>query len=540
LLTRAGRLLIKEMNNKIARLLSMIDQNPVSPTYGCFDRDWWHYRIARDFPSAVFQQGVLTLSTIYAFQFKGNDYYQDEGIKELAIVGMEYWSRIQHRDGSFSEWFPGERSLVATAFTAYAVSESLKILSDKIDKARKDNIINALKQAGCWLISQKESFVANHTAGQIAALYNIYQLSGEDKFKCAAEQLLSELSSGQDSEGWFSEYGGADIGYLSLSINYLAGYYSASGDEKALLICGKALEFMKYFIHPDGSAGGEYSSRNTSYLMRWGLISLRGKIKNAGEILSHLKIDKVSLVDSADDRYLNFFLLPDYVRSLAAGAGDMLPGKNQDEFSKYFPNAGLLSIKNKNYQLVINLKKGGVIKLYRVGVEPRLVFSDTGYFINLGNEGCSTFWNNSQAASGKFISLTSFSPIKSILASPIKFILLRAYAFLFGWSGFMMKILDCLMKEILIARYKPGKIFLQREIIPGEDGIEVIDLITGSNISEINKLVNGHLITEGSSPSSRYSLPGGHSSKSTDLTSKLSELINDGKITIKRKISLNH
>ena len=36
--------------------------NPHSPTYGCFDRNYWHYRII-DFPSGMAQEFVLPAGT---------------------------------------------------------------------------------------------------------------------------------------------------------------------------------------------------------------------------------------------------------------------------------------------------------------------------------------------------------------------------------------------------------------------------------------------------------------------------------------------
>ena len=61
--------------NSIPRLFSLLDRNKFSPTYGCFDRNFWHYKTVTDYPSAIFQQPVLTLSLLYKNNFKGNVYY---------------------------------------------------------------------------------------------------------------------------------------------------------------------------------------------------------------------------------------------------------------------------------------------------------------------------------------------------------------------------------------------------------------------------------------------------------------------------------
>ena len=56
----------------IARLLGAIDRNPFRPTYGCMDRQYWHYRTAC-FPSEMYQEGVLPLTLVYAYQLPETD-----------------------------------------------------------------------------------------------------------------------------------------------------------------------------------------------------------------------------------------------------------------------------------------------------------------------------------------------------------------------------------------------------------------------------------------------------------------------------------
>ena len=43
-------LFAQEALKQIPKLLTLLDRNPHSPTYGCFDRNFWHYKII-DFPS---------------------------------------------------------------------------------------------------------------------------------------------------------------------------------------------------------------------------------------------------------------------------------------------------------------------------------------------------------------------------------------------------------------------------------------------------------------------------------------------------------
>ncbi len=98
------------------RILSQIDRDPDSPTYGCCDRNFWHYKI-RDFPSAILQQAGFGLALLYKFKNSQNPYYNKPQIKEIAFATVRFWSKIQHRDGSFDEYWPNEHGFPPTAFT---------------------------------------------------------------------------------------------------------------------------------------------------------------------------------------------------------------------------------------------------------------------------------------------------------------------------------------------------------------------------------------------------------------------------------------
>ena len=57
-------LYLKYANNNYKRNLTWLDRYPDSPTYGSFDRNFWHYKTS-DFNSDILQQGIYTLITLY-------------------------------------------------------------------------------------------------------------------------------------------------------------------------------------------------------------------------------------------------------------------------------------------------------------------------------------------------------------------------------------------------------------------------------------------------------------------------------------------
>ena len=54
-------LFVREALAQIPKILTLLDRNPHSPTYGCFDRNFWHYKIIY-FPSGMSQEFVYPLA----------------------------------------------------------------------------------------------------------------------------------------------------------------------------------------------------------------------------------------------------------------------------------------------------------------------------------------------------------------------------------------------------------------------------------------------------------------------------------------------
>ena len=95
------------------RLLSRMDREAPSKTYGAFDRTYWSWKFT-DFSGSRFQEAIYALTWFYTTPFSGNIYNGNERVHEWIITGFKYWQSLQHADGSFDEAYPYERSLAAT------------------------------------------------------------------------------------------------------------------------------------------------------------------------------------------------------------------------------------------------------------------------------------------------------------------------------------------------------------------------------------------------------------------------------------------
>ena len=67
---------------------------------------------------------------------------------------------------------------------------------------------------------------------------------------------------------------GADPGYQTLAIYYLYHAWRLTGNTELLTSLRLSGEFLTYFVHPDGTIGGLYGSRNTEVFYPGGIVAM--------------------------------------------------------------------------------------------------------------------------------------------------------------------------------------------------------------------------------------------------------------------------
>ncbi len=110
---------------------------------------------------------------------------------------------------------------------------------------------------------EEHGFISNHRAAAASALYLTSKHCERINAIDQAKEIIREIISHQTKEGAFLEYESSDPGYQSLCVYYLALCYRWSKSKALLESLEKAVEFLSFFVHPDGTVGGEYGSRNT-------------------------------------------------------------------------------------------------------------------------------------------------------------------------------------------------------------------------------------------------------------------------------------
>lgn len=369
---------------QIPHILGMVDRHKLSPTYGCFDRSYWHYRTA-SFPSGMFQEFVLPLALVFRFPFPGGEeFFGHSRLRELVEAGIRFAARSSHRDGSCDDYFPYERALGAAAFSLYAMTESYKLL-----EFRDSHILEFFKKRGGWLATHQESGrLSNHQALVVLTLENLFILTGEERFHRAARERLRILLGWQSAEGWFPEYQGCDPGYLTATIDFLAKYESLSGDEEVRGALTRAIDFSAHFMHPGGAYGGEYGSRNTYIFFPHGLeLSARfhpTALELADGYLSGLARGQRAYLD--DDRmcaHLAYNHLQAYLDFQKERSGRVIGGMVPErDFTRYFPDSRLFVHRTAKRHLVVSGAKGGVVSLH---VDGQLAYADSGLVARLSD-----------------------------------------------------------------------------------------------------------------------------------------------------------
>lgn len=493
------KIYLKEVLAQMPRLLGHLNRNPLSVSYGSFDREYWHYKTT-DFSCARKQEATLTLTLLYKIKDKNNPYYQNKNVLEWINAGLKFWCTIQNKDGSFAEWYPNEKSFGASAFSLSAGTEILLEFKENLKDFEK--ILKVFEKTGNWLAGRKETKAENQECGAIAGLYNLYLLTGKTEFKEICEKKIKELLKRQDREGWLNEYGGADIGYLSLAIDYLAKYHTKSKDENALAIIKKALEFIQCFTHPNYTCGGEYGSRNTEYLIPSGFETVK---EETADILSFFIRKALSLgrgigLNALDDRYLlynGYTYLQAYIHAKKIKEAKFA---FEEELTKHFKNTGIYIKSTKSYYAVINYFKNS-FKIFSKKADKALY--DSGIGIETGTN------KLKPCAEKKELSETenciwatgNFSNVPNIMMSPIKTIGIRLFQMGIGRNEAVGRLIkEKLRDNLIINEKKETNYTFRRGFAFEEDKIRIIDEVDG----RFNKAFVNTKTSHSYIPSSRY------------------------------------
>ena len=360
---------LKPFLRAVPRLLASVDRNPFGPSYGCCDRQYWHYRTAA-FPSEMYQEAALPLALAYVRRLPGNRWYGEPRLAEAATAAIRFSARTAHADGSADDYYPQERALGAVVFSLQAQTEAYRLLrSDDAD------LLRFFHRRAWWIAEHGESGrLTNHHALAALALWRTADLTGDEGLRRAALAKVDDVVASQHGEGWFPEYGGADPGYQTVTIDCLAKLRRLADLPRLDEPLRRATAFARWFQHPDGGYGGEYGSRGTRHFHAHGFELAAAVDADAADLadgfLRSLAGDTAA--ELADDR-----MYAHRLAGLVEAYEDWTPRRPPSRTrptSQWFAGAGLFVHRDARCHVIVSTARGGTLHVHRVdGAAPPLV-----------------------------------------------------------------------------------------------------------------------------------------------------------------------
>lgn len=453
----------------LPKLLMLQDRSPTSPTFGCFDRGYWHMRTA-DFPCGITQTFLLPLALAYALPIPDSPYYQQDELRRWAIAGVRFAARSAHPDGSCDDYYPFERASGAAAFSLFACLEAADIFGLWDDA----EIIAFCQKRARWLARHEESGrLSNHEAIIIACLARLAEkLGGEWQGLMAAR--AARLQGWQSSEGWFDEYGGMDPGYLTLTIAMLT-----DADRRFPALDLKepvraAIRFLSHCIAPDGSLGGEWTSRATVNFFPHGLEMAGAWEPLALQIadVGYRRFASQTQPCHADDRIGGHHVWSQLLAWREWHEARPAPLEFGDTL-KDFPEAKLRVQQRGALRLVCGWSRGGAFRLFD---GERLLRADTGPSLRL-RDGRVAIANLDGAqvverSADRLVVETPLAFAKSALLTPAKSIVLRCIMLTAG--RFFPDLVRRMLQKLLVTGRKDAPFRFRRALV-WEDGALVVE-----------------------------------------------------------------
>ncbi|MBR1609207.1 MAG: hypothetical protein IJ678_06290, partial [Kiritimatiellae bacterium] len=451
---------------------------PNSPSFGCFDRNFWHYRM-RDFSSIILQQGGYTaLRASEAVP----DFLPGCFARELAAGSAKFWNRRAVMHGAFEEYYPWEQGYPPVAFSTLAVA---KLVAEGV--VDKDAVRPGMKRAARQLLARFEDKATNQQVAGLAALAWIRKSYPESVPEAGFARQKAKTLAKQHEEGWFWEYDGPDAGYLSVTMDCLWDLWDATGDPDFRDSCNRALAFLDTAVGKPGCGLGMLNARNTDYVVPYGIARYLNdgapeQRRTAGRLIDALYSgagEAAHFFAAVDDRYWCHYIGHSVARAVAqfdkaaarSPAETLPPESGRAAADVFLPGCGYAFRRLPDETLLtVAANKGGCLRLSKHG---KVLAADFGWVVKTREKQFvshwwSTDWKTKRTAGGYEIS-GRLAPHREMESTPFKHFGLRVVSYLFGKS------VIGLLKKNLIFKKTESPYGFKRVVAVGEDGSVLVD-----------------------------------------------------------------
>ncbi|NMC46526.1 MAG: hypothetical protein GYA52_06790 [Chloroflexi bacterium] len=497
------------------RALNLQNQDVLSATCGCFDRRFWAWKLI-DYPEATFQRLILPLC--WHAQIESEPLLRKK-YDQAVYYGLKYAMEIQHKDGSFDQAYPHEHSFGATAFLLHPLQVAFEYLVPTLDQVDVTNFEKGLYRAAGFLADHEErhAFISNHLAGCALALLETGNYFNEPGFISRAEDLLSQIVEKQSPEGWYLEYEGADAGYQTLCMDYLAQFYRIKPSLSLLESLTRSVHFLSFFAHPDGTFGGEYGSRRTAVYYPGGLALLADEIPAAAGLHAFMlkSIERGTTVGVMDmdvgnlAPLLSSTMLMHKIHSHLEEPQYTLPC-HEDTTDQELSAAGLYIKGNRNYYSILGISNGGVYKVWNKK-EGTLIHDDCGLLAYMQNGRRLTSQHTGSDSTfhrdGPRVDLTApliaFHPLDQ---STGKFILLRLANLTLMRFSFFNELVKKRLAKLLVRPSHNKHLVRNMHIVYEKEKILVEETLSGRFLDQIERVTKASAFTSIHMAAARYPL----------------------------------
>lgn len=504
----------EQLERACRRVLSEQNRDPHAPAHGCFDRRFWGWKLV-DYAEATFQRNLLLPA--WMLERGGVTDAAERAVLASSVrSGLAFAARVQHADGSWDQAFPHEHSFGAAAFLLHPLLEGYRVVREACDAARRASVEGMLRRAADFLCGHGEEHghIANHLAGAALSLAKAGAFFGEPRYGARADEILGSILEHQSAEGWFLEYLGADPGYQTLCVYYLAQLQEIRPSAGLAAALERAVEFLAWFVHPDGSFGGEYGSRRTGVFYPGGvaLLAARGNATAAaivGAMLGSIAARRTVTLDNVDIANLaplsaNYLLLADRAPEIT---GPVPPLPREREGAADFVAAGIHVRSTARRYVVVGASNGGVVKAWD-RADGRVLVNDGGYagrdargaFVTTQGTGT----GKATVAGGEIVVDAPFVRMPRALPTPAQFLVLRPMNLTVMRSVGLGNAVKRALVRLLISGGKPLPLKLRRTVRVTADEVRISDVVTAPQGTRMRELECGRPFVGIHMASARY------------------------------------
>ena len=456
----------------LPRILSQIGRDENVPDHGCCDRNHHHYKI-RDFSSIIIQQAGYAA---WCASLLPENAHLAEGLRRTARAACLYWNKRALKFRAFEEYYPWEEGYPPVAFSALAVAKLALAGAGNPEEVRA-----GLEVAAKQLLTRFEAQAANQQVAGTSALCQIRKLFPELVPADQLERIVVKTLNCQHPEGWYMEYGGQDLGYLSVTMDCLWDAFDVTGDTRFRESAVKALRYMGIFLALSPRGIGMHNARNTDYVVPYGIARFLEEPEHA-PLAARILRGLLETVDepghyfrAVDDRYWCHYIGHSLYRAVpllknleSITVQDAVPENLFLEGTGHF-----LRGKAEPFRALVSGKKGGILTLFDKNGRS---ISDFGWVIpDNGRLWVNHWWSDAWQAVQEGDRIIVTGPLtahKYAQNTPFRHMVLRGLSLFFG-----RQIIAFLKEKLIFKKSGKSPYSFRREIEFAADQVVVRDEI---------------------------------------------------------------